>query len=330
MEHLRVWLKDFNLFCSHLTQSIFSKNWTFFFLNFFWFDSKNWIFWNKTWLKELNPFPIWLKDWIFFQFDWKNWIWLKGFNFSHMTQRIGPISNMTHRIEHFFSRWLKELNIWLKVFFFWKIWLKELFFFFKKWLKELNRFELWLKELSLLDQNMTFKNWTFWKIWFKGLNLFEVWFKELNLFSIRLTELRIVFFFNLTQRIEYDSKHWTLFFNLTLRIEPSFPIWLTELNFLTKLREFNFSWKRKRWLEELIFWKYQSNKRNFLLTQRNECFFSKKMTHRTEPIFSYDTQNWTLFSNMTHKNWTLLFNMTQRIEPIFSNVWLKELNSFCK
>ena len=151
MELLRVWLKDFNLFILILLKAFFSKNWTLFFLNFLWFDSENWTsFEIKTWLKELNLFSIRLTELriVFFQFDSKNWIWLKGFNFSHMTQRIGPILNMTHRIEHFFSMWLKELNMIQSI--------EPLFQYdSKNW----TLFFIWLKELNP-SLNMTHRNFS--------------------------------------------------------------------------------------------------------------------------------------------------------------------------
>ena len=84
---------------------------------------------------------------------------------------------------------------------------------------------------------------------------------------------------------------------MTLRIEPFFQKKMTRrIDFLKNINQIKETFC---WLKEL------------------NVSFTKKKTHRTEPIFSYDTLNWTLLSNMTHKNWTLLFYMTQRIEPIF-------------
>ena len=128
---------------------------------------------------------------------------------------------MTHRIEHFVLRCLKELNLF-------ELWLKELntfwydpknwFFFSKIRLKALtkNDSKKWFfsidSKIELFKMTQVFqfdsKDWTF-----------EVWFKELNLFSIRLTELRIVFF------LQFDSKNWmwhkelNLFFSMTQGIE---------------------------------------------------------------------------------------------------------------
>ena len=131
------------------------------------------------------------------------------------------------------------------------------------------------------------------------------------------------------------------FLNLTQTTEPFFHKWLEDLNFLLQICLIEIlKMKKKRWLEELIFWKYQSKYRNFILmTQRIEFFFLTNMTHGTEPFFPCDSRNWTLLSNMTHSNWILLFfDMTQRIEPfleydsksckIFMSFWLKELNLF--
>ena len=73
------------------------------------------------------------------------------------------------------------------------------------------------------------------------------------------------------------------------------------------------------------------------------------MTQRVEPLFEYDTKNWTLFFEFDSKNWTFFFefdsknwtffflNMTRRIDPLFEYdsknwtsfwVWFKELNLF--
>ena len=74
---------------------------------------------------------------------------------------------------------------------------------------------------------------------------------------------------------------------MTQRIEPFFFFftWLKELNF---------------------FFEYDRRELNL--------FFE-----RIEPLFEYDSKNWTLFSlSMTSRIWTSFFlNMTQRIEPFF-------------
>ena len=175
-----------------------SKNW------YFWKkkDSKNWTLFFSMWLKELNSFLFDVFIWTFFQFDSKNCLF-----FEKITRRIEPSFWTCHNELNLFLKWRKELNITFleydsKNWTFSKVTHSIEFFFFLK-------MRLETIELCKYDS----ENWTF-------------------PFSIRLTELRtdVFFFFNLTQRIEYDSKHWTLFFNLTLRMEPSFQIWLTELN----------------------------------------------------------------------------------------------------
>ena len=92
------------------------------------YDSKNWTLFDMTrriepfwmWLKELKFsteseskngfFRMWLKEMKFFEYDSKIWNWLKALNL---------FFNLTHRIEHLFSRicraeffwvWLTELN----------------------------------------------------------------------------------------------------------------------------------------------------------------------------------------------------------------------------
>ena len=94
---------------------------------------------------------------------------------------------------------------------------------------------------------------------------------------------------------------------MTRRLELSFT------NMSHKIKPF-----RKKRLEELIFWKDQSNIET-LFWWLKELSFLKNMTHRTEPIFTCDSLNWTLLSNMTHRDWTLLFYTSQRkMTPLFS------------
>ena len=86
-EHFLKWLKELNLFeCD-------SKNW-----NFSTKSVQEWIF--RMWLKELKFFNMTLTELniSFLENDAQNWTSL--------------FSNMTHRIEHLFSRiWRTELNI---------------------------------------------------------------------------------------------------------------------------------------------------------------------------------------------------------------------------
>ena len=97
---------------------------------------------------------------------------------------------------------------------------------------------------------------------------------------------------------------------MTRRLELSFT------NMSDRIKLF-FEKKKKRWLEELIFWKYQSKYRNYFDDSKNWVFFFlKNMTHGTEPFF-----------HVTHgiepffPTWLIViepfffFDMTQRIEP---------------
>ena len=187
---------------------------------------------------------------------------------------------------------------------FWKKKSKNWTLFFSMWPKELNFFSVWLKELSPFKKYYSM-NWIFFFF-------FSILLKDLSLFSHNMTFKNWTFLKNMTQRIEpffeHDSQKlfWVIIIqrivlsknmtHKTQRIEPSFHKWLEDLNFLFQicLIETTFFFFEKRWLEELIFWKYQSNYTNFILTQRIELFFLK---------------------NMTHRNWTLFWNFTQWIEP---------------
>ena len=216
----------------------------------------------KIRLKELNSLKKSMTPRI--EFFWKKWfkekkIFLekkknsKNWTF-FMTQRIESfflvkkidtlnwtlLFNMTHRIEPFFSTWLKELNFFFEQYdsknctFLCKIWLNLLNLFAqygsKNWTlsyEKTQRIELFIYHDS---QNWTFfnlthriqpffstrvisTNWTF-SVWLMELNLlfmnlFSIWLKEMNSF-------------------QYDSKKWTRF-NMTQRTELV-SIWLKELN----------------------------------------------------------------------------------------------------
>ena len=142
---LSIWLEELNPFWIipknwtffFMTQRIEpflwdSKNWIFFviqriepfFLNFLWFDSKKWIFWNKTWHEELNLFSNMTQRiepfWRFCDFKNLKLFWDSGDGtfFFNLNQRIkrffnccskmmDPFLNMTHRNFSAFS--LKEL-----------------------------------------------------------------------------------------------------------------------------------------------------------------------------------------------------------------------------
>ena len=158
--------------------------------------------------------------------------WLKELKSFFLTQRIEPFlfSNVTQRIELFFSKCLKEFNLS----FIWTIftWLKELNFFFSIWIKEFFLmsqrvepvFEYDSKNRPFFQMEYDSKNWTFQK---KGqrIELFEcdsknwtfywVWFRELNLFL------------SMTQKIELFSFFW-------IRLNESIPffwMWLENWNF---------------------------------------------------------------------------------------------------
>ena len=226
----KTWLTELNLFLTWLIE-----NWTLLFNMtqriepFFQYESKNWIwlkglnfFFVSIWLKELSPFlddsnwtlfsfSMWLKEWnpFLFRCDSKNWTL-------------------------FLSMWLKELNLFF-------VWPQELKLFFQCDSKK--KIEpLLLIPLTELNTFVKYdpKNWTFFWMWLKELNLFlnvtqiiELFFEctqRINLVSMtqwiepfffekenetqRIEPFSIWlkdwFFFNVTQRIEYDSKNWTL------------------------------------------------------------------------------------------------------------------------
>ena len=95
----------------------------------------------------------------------------------------------------------------------------------------------------------------------------------------------------------YDSKNWTFFF----------LIWLKELCFLTWLKGLNSLLK---------------------LTQKGWTFFLLNMTQWIEPLFEYDSQNWTSFLSMTQRIWIFFLKMTQRNEPIRKKRW-NNWTAFC-
>ena len=169
----------------------------------------------------------------FLECDSKNW----NFPIWHSQNWTSLFSNMTHRIEHLFSRiWRTELNISFLEYDA-QNWTSHLFsnmthrFFFWIWLTELNVF-LWYdpkKGLKFCDmiqrseffwydsQNLTLFNITrrlepFSPIDSKNWTFFSKWLKEVNFFIWQ----------NMTQRFDffcYDSKNRTLFW-----------MWLKELN----------------------------------------------------------------------------------------------------
>ena len=149
---------------------------------------------------------------------------------------------------------------------------------------------------------MTFKNWTFLKNMTQRIELFKcdlepriilqfdsnnwIWLKALNppfqydsknwtLFWTWLTETFLNYNSENCFLIKFDSqnsKNWTFYFTNDSKTWTFF--------FQICLIEITFFFKKKKCLEELIFWKYQSNYTNFILmTQRIELFFFKKKKH---------------------------------------------------
>ena len=120
----------------------------------------------------------------------------------------------------------------------------------------------------------------------------------------------------------------------TQRTEPFFHKWLEDLNFLFQIClieiTFFFFWK-KRCLEELIFWKYQSNYTNFILmTQRIELFFFLKKKKLIEiELFSHDSKNWTLFWIWLKELKKFHDFLTQRIEPFLNMTRKSEIFLEC-
>ena len=138
----------------------------------------------------------------------------------------------------------------------------------------------------------------------------------------------------------HESKNWTLFW-----------IWLKELknfhDFLTQRIEPFLNMTRK----SEFFLECDSQNWTFLLTQRNEFFFSEwqrfcwirlkesnlclNMSHRIEPVLEFHSMDWTLCTKgLKELDPKRLFEqqnllMTWWIGPFFS-IWLKELIFFSK
>ena len=240
---------------------------------------------------------------------------------------------MTLRIELFFTKsknW-SFLPIWLtpRIQAFWTfsydsknwtvswIWLKELNLFFSKWLKELNLFLKMTQKFCSLDLT---QNWFFW-----------LWLSERYCF------------------VYFDSNNWTVF-----KIRPkglNFFDWL-----INKTQRIVFSLMSHR--IEHFFEHERIEPSSFFMTQRIEPFFffwrlnwTLFRSKELNILFEYDSQNWTLFWNVTQriepdfqkidsKNWSLftrrlkelnpLHKMTQRIEPFFLKVWPSTIEPFEK
>ena len=303
---------------------------------FFVFESKKLSFlFSNLWFKLLDLF----------------WTELTELNtFKNMTRRTGHFwKNMTHRnwtllFNMSQRKWLHFWS-WLKEYFFFNIRLKEQWFCFgnsdpKNWtfLKK----HIWLWELNLFFTKS--KNWSFFTnmthsknssllnlfIWLKELNSFlnmtqriglvSKWLKELNLFlkmtqkfcSLDLTQ-NWFFWLWLSERycfVYFDSNNWTVF-----KIRPK------GLNF--------FDWLINM-IQRIVFSLMSHRIEHFFEHERIEPSFF--MTQRIEPIF-LERLNWTLFRSKElnilfeydSQNWTLFWNVTQRIEPSFHK-WLEDLN----
>ena len=223
-----------------------------------------------------------------------------------MTQQNWALPiNMTHRMEPFFSIWLKELNPFRNI---------------------TQRTE----PFSTYDS----QNWTFFSIELFEYDsnewIFSICFEELNPFLIwpkKLTfgKMSQIFepFLNMTQRID--------FFHTIQIIEPYFENWLTELNFLKLFWELSFFQKKKN----------SKNWKNWTLLgyhSKDWTFFCWTYDSKNLNFFSqFDSKNCSNLSFSWFK-YLDLFHMTQRIEPsylrdsntwiFFENFWFKEMDLF--
>ena len=296
------------------------------------------------WVKELNPFWIWLKELTFFS----KRIWLKELNFSFWiwrTQRIELFLNMTRknwtsvlsmiqRIESlseydsknrtFFlntTQWIEPifLNVTQIEIFGWKIVKKNSKLIFFTWPEESNPlFSIWLKELNLF--RLVSKIWCY-SVWNKELNFFLLGLTELDPFSwIWLRELNFSWVFYMSTFFKNDAENWTL-----LSLNVTSRIW-TFLEYDAKNWTL-FLFDAKKWTFISLIW----------MTPRIVFFKQKNLNELN--FLKYDSQNWT-FEPCVKKikkdseNGTLLkwfFEMTHRMEPFFFwtfSRWLKELKSF--
>ena len=85
-----------------------------------------------------------------------------------------------------------------------------------------------------------------------------------------------------------------------------------------------------------LFFRYDTKKLNFFVEcdskswtffQCDSKSFLTKMTLSILPFLKYDSRIELFLKNYDSQNWTLPINMTHRMEPFFS-IWLKELNPF--
>ena len=272
------------------------------------------------------------------KFGSKNWI-----GFFYVTQRIELISLIWLTEVTLFFVWLSEMNFLkydsVKWTFFFKYDSKN-WFFWQEWLKELNVFfwkKIFIKELIFLR--------------LKGLNFFRC--KELNLF-FNMTQRIEPFFLNWTQRVELFYWIWLKEFNLffflnwTQRVEPFYWVWLKELNFFLNITQritfgkgskivFNDpqNWtNEKKELKELnlflsmiqrmeLFFEYDSKNETIFWIRLNESNPFLNMTQWIEPSLTW-LEKCFFKKKKKSKNWNFL-SMSQRI-VFFFWVWLKELN----
>ena len=195
-------------------------------------------------------------------------------------------------------------------------------------------------ELFFLEYDS--KNWTFSGIWLNGLFFEKINSNNWTLFYVTH---RIEPFPNMTHRIEP-------FPNMTHRIEPF-------LNMTHRIEPFlyNMTQRIEPFAKYVFFWKKMTHRIESFLETTTHIIFLKKYdsqnwtflettTQRIEPLFNMTQKNWIwgsmthwiehFLNDMTQKNWTLFFNMTQRIEPsfsiwdrfepLFSWLWLADLN----
>ena len=157
---------------------------------------------------------------------------------------------------------------------------------------------------------------------------------------------QLFFFFNMTQRIEYDSKNCHPLFNMTQRIVLFLS--MTERIVFLRLKEYNlfFNLTRRIQLFDSKIWtflKYES-KIWTLLKYESKIWILLKYKSKIWTLLKYDSRNWTLFGHDSNKelstffeyevknwtsfqydseDWTFFFNMTYRSEHMIQNVTLR-------
>ena len=240
------------------------------------------------WIKELNPFWIWLKELTFFQkeYDSKNWTFLFEYDAKNWTF----FWTWLERIEPLFWIWFKELNLFLSMT--QKI---ELFFFWIRLIESNPFFECdsnW--NFGLKNSQNKIHNWFFFHMTRRIEPAFSIGLKDLMLFSLKqrielsfliglteldpfswiwLRELNFSWVFYMSTFFKNDAENWTLLsLNVTSRIwiflEYDAKNWTLFL-FDAKKRTFiSLIWMTPR----IVFFKQNLNQLNFL---------------------KYDSQNWT-------------------------------------